>query len=331
MPTIEQQIAELQNKLQQKEEDDVFLVNAKELLNGKYFLDSRNDRGYGRNMRYLKLTFIKEIKSLPEGKDNELVTDGKTLDIQCTPPKLLNANRYINTLEPIFGHIEIRGNKWGDNKFSAFRRIKEKIYLHENCTEITKSQAFHILNSLMGIQTDVFNKIENLFLTPKPITEDYVEINLQDLLEFKEIDKYLKTNPIPIKEIKSKYRTVINNRFNHKYELESLVQYDLAGENGLYLNIVGGDDGTDYEPYFTRYDLESVNIKWEEILYPIRLKLNCGVFELAEKLKGLSSVYNTGNWRVNYSGSYDVEFISASLNARGLIQINNLIKEHLKP
>lgn len=328
MATIEQQIKALQDKLKQQDEDNAFLANAKELLNGKYFLDSINDRGYGRNMRCLNLTFIKEVKSL--GSDDKLVLDGKSLDLQCLPPKLLNENRYVKTLEPVFGHLQIQANTWNFISFRGIKRTKDKAALSEFVVEITKSQAFHILDSLMEIQTSVFNKIENIFLTPKPVTEDYVGINLQDLMEFKEIDKYLKTNPIPVKEIKSKYRTVINNRFNHKYKLESLIQYDLAGETGLYLNIVGGDDGTDYEPYVTRYDLEQVKIKWEEILYPIRLKLNCKVFELVEKLEGLSSVYNTENWQVNYSGSYDVNFTSASLNASGLIQINNLIKEHLK-
>ena len=328
MATIEQQIKALQDKLKLQNEDNAFLANAQELLNGKYFLDSINDRGYGKNMRCLNLTFIKEVKSL--GSDGKLVIDGKSLDLQCLPPKLLNENRYVKTLKPVFGHLQIQANTWNFINFRGVKRTKDKASLSDFVVEITKSQAFHILDSLMEIQTSVFNKIENIFLTPKPITEDYVGINLQDLMEFKEIDKYLKTNPIPVKEIKSKYRTVIENRFNHKHELESLVQYDLAGENGLYLNIVGGDDGTDYEPYVTRYDLEQVKIKWEEILYPIRLKLNCKVFELVEKLESLSSVYNTGNWQVNYSGSYDVNFTSANLNASGLIQINNLIKEHLK-
>lgn len=325
MTNTERQIEVLQKQLEQEKEDALFLSNAKTLLEGKYFLDETNDYHYKSRGRFLNLMFVNSIKEYSNG---DFVFDGLAFSLYANPTKIIKSNSFSSNLTAQFANIDITANKWF-TRFKSFNRNKTNITLKEGCVEITKEKAIYILSSLIDIQNEVYNKLENLFVSTKEVVEDSVVINFQDLKDFKNIDLFLKNNPIPIKEIKPKYKSIIQNRFNSRYELEELVQYDLKGESGLYLNIVGGDDGTDYEPYVTHYYIEEVKIKWEEILYPIRLKLNCKVFELVEELDSIKGVYSIGNWDVNYSGSYDVDFNRASLSRTMVSEINNVIKKHL--
>jgi len=324
--TTQQQIENLQRQLEKEKQDLVFIENAKKLLEGKYFLDTSSDRTWGKSIRSFGLYFIKTVKGL---KDQGLDIEGNILTIFCDKPKLVHINNYIGELNTLFGHIDIRTSIWM-SRFGCFRRNEENIILKKDCIEITKDQAFHILSGLMDIQREVYNKLDNLIVSSKEVTENILDINFTDLLDFIEIEKFLKSNPIPLKEVKSQYRSIISNLFNSNYELESLVQYSLEGKNGLYLKIVGGNGGTDYEPYTTHYYLENVEIRWEEILYPIRQKLNCKVFDLVEKLKNIKSVYSIGNWNITYFGNYDVTFSSASLSENVVGEINSVIKKHLK-
>lgn len=114
--------------------------------------------------------------------------------------------------------------------------------------------------------------------------------------------------------------------------LSELAQYNMTGpEKGLNLDIQPGNEGTDYEPYTTRYDLIGVSIDWCHILYPIRTKLSCGIHELAEKLSKLSSVYNRNNWECSYdTRSYDAVFSHAKLLPAPLAEVNALINKNIK-
>jgi hypothetical protein len=112
-------------------------------------------------------------------------------------------------------------------------------------------------------------------------------------------------------------------------ELSELTQYNLIGTRGIHNTIEGGDDGTDYEPYTTKYVLHHVSIDWEKVLYTIRTKLD-SVVGTADELRKLSAVYNTNNWYVSYDGQYDVSFNSCTLDSRILSTVNSVIKKHLK-
>ena len=112
-------------------------------------------------------------------------------------------------------------------------------------------------------------------------------------------------------------------------QLTELAQYSLTGELGLNLLIVGGNDGSDYEPYITKYVLESVSIDWKQVLYTIRGKLD-SVLDTAADLEKVSAVYNPYNWNVSYDGTYDVSFGGAVLNSPTLAQVNAVIIKHLK-
>lgn len=113
--------------------------------------------------------------------------------------------------------------------------------------------------------------------------------------------------------------------------LPELAQYHISGNGGMLLNIYGGDDGTDYEPYVTRYYIGRVNIDWPHILYPIRTKLSCGVHELAEKLSDIKEVYNPSSWLCSYnSRGYDAVFEHAKLLPGPLAKVNAVINANIK-
>ncbi len=119
------------------------------------------------------------------------------------------------------------------------------------------------------------------------------------------------------------------NYFNGT-ELDELVQYHLTGENGLNISIMSGDDGTDYEPYVTRYYIDYINIDWKQILYPIRTKLE-SVLNTAAELEKYQAIYNIDNWYCDYDTlSYDAQFSKAGLNPSILMEVNNIIKHNLK-
>lgn len=121
------------------------------------------------------------------------------------------------------------------------------------------------------------------------------------------------------------------NYFDKSNQLPELIQYELNGDKGLNLDIRGGDDGTDYEPYTTHYYISKIDINWATILYPIRTLINGKVMDLVSKLEDLKKVYYTSSWECQFDTSgYDASFEKAYLKPRILEQVNSLIKEHLK-
>ena len=119
--------------------------------------------------------------------------------------------------------------------------------------------------------------------------------------------------------------------YDSKGNITELAQYEIdssTSKTGLHLEILGKDDGTDYEPYITHYVIENVSINWKQVLYNIRTKIDCTVAQLADELSHFSKVYDPSNWYCEYFGDYDVVFIKASLYQRILDEVNNIIRAH---
>lgn len=177
-------------------------------------------------------------------------------------------------------------------------------------------------------EMSVFVQNDNLFTEESEgIIRDFDDAALQRLSVLANtLDKVsLKTLVDSISGKVTKY-----NFFNRDYSLGELAQYNrLGGDKGLNLSIEGGDDGTDYEPYVTRFYISNISIDWAYILYPIRTSLNCKVFDLVEKLSNIKEVYNVSNWECNYDTStYDAKFTSAKLKKDILEKVNKTIKAH---
>lgn len=120
------------------------------------------------------------------------------------------------------------------------------------------------------------------------------------------------------------------NYINNNFELSELAQYSTQPQQGMDIKIVGGDDGTDYEPYTTHYYIVSIDIDWKHILYPIRTHLK-SVLETEKQLLKLKNIYNSSNWDCNYDTStYDATFHSVKLHINNLKEINEVIKNNLK-
>jgi hypothetical protein len=119
--------------------------------------------------------------------------------------------------------------------------------------------------------------------------------------------------------------------FNNDLEIIELRQSHLNSDGtGLNLTICGGDEGTDYEPYTTKYFVEKVDIDWKTILYPIRTKIK-SVLTTARELENLSEVYDVDNWLCSYDTSmYDAVFHNAVLDKDILDSINKTIKSNLR-
>jgi len=122
-------------------------------------------------------------------------------------------------------------------------------------------------------------------------------------------------------------------QYNAKGQIEEMVQYEIHSKqnaiSGIDLTVMGGDGGTDYEPYVTNYYIDNVVIDWKRVLYNIRHKLKCSVSEMAKKLEKINRTYDPVNWCCTYSGDYDVTFEEARLTALSLKIINNEIKKEL--
>jgi len=209
-------------------------------------------------------------------------------------------------------------------KGNEYDKYKEG-YVLKGFVEVTEGEFMNFLQEYCDLHNTIGDKFSKYLGRIQEYSQ--MELDFNEMTKFVEIEKLLKSG-LTLPEVKQKYMAQIINLFN-KDEITELCQYDTVGNKVLSLKIVGGDDGTDYEPYTTRYDLESVCINWAEILYPIRLKLKCKVFDLVKKLENLKPVYNTDNWDVSYSGSYDVSFNHARLNQSTLNKVNELIKSHL--
>ena len=152
-----------------------------------------------------------------------------------------------------------------------------------------------------------------------------------DEASLKRIDDLLKSGSNVKQLIEELSGKVARYNYFNGTVLPELVQYQLVSKNGVNLSIHSGDDGTDYEPYVTRYYISRVSIDWAHILYPIRTKLSCKVMELVSKLEGLKSVYSIDNWDCNYStDSYDAQFRSAKLKQSTLDEVNKLIQKNIK-
>ncbi len=220
------------------------------------------------------------------------------------------------------------------NYYDYFRpkqRDKDGNIISDNNTiweECGKEEFFEVKEKVFAFGAE-FKKTFSKYSKEVIHTDGLVEVSPMDAQLMKKLFDQVKAHNITLADyiqIARKVPTFIPF-FND--QLDELVQHSIQGERGLNLQIVSGDDGTDYEPYVTKYLIDYIDIKWEDVLYTIRTKLD-SVLVTAKELRTLSCVYDTNNWEVTVFGSYDVTFQEARLSKSCLAAINLIIKNHLK-
>lgn len=184
---------------------------------------------------------------------------------------------------------------------------------------------------MMSIHVDLFDKFHELV---KPLI-DQLDKSLPDVHKeakhftlsnqrfvLKDLMDYCTEHNLTPKDIVEKGGKVARyNYFNSHHELSEFKSYKANDwDKGIYATVQGGNGGTDYEPYTTHYIIESIQIDWKHVLYPIRLSLKCTVEEAENKLKELNL-----DWDISYNTyGYDATFEYVKCNNYHLI--NELIK-----
>lgn len=210
------------------------------------------------------------------------------------------------------------GNVYVSNEYHTYLEcsVDEFNDVREIVLEQNK-EAKKTFEKYVGIQKGYYaNNVLEVTVTDRKL--------LEDLLKKVQEGKVSLNDIVPFAKSKLEFYPYQNNQLTY---FEQRKQE--GDKTGMNLSIDSGDDGTDYEPYVTRYILRAINIDWKRVLYLIRHKLD-SVIKTAEDLEKLTSVYNSDNWDLNWFGSYDVSFDGATLNKNILKEINGVIKKHLK-
>lgn len=200
--------------------------------------------------------------------------------------------------------------------------------------EIPEEEMMWVEDNLADLSKKFYERFAPLFVNLRyPITpETEGIISSFDEATLKAINEFVKNNPSMDLD---KFITIAKRESKESYfngvELPELIQYSVHGDKALHLEICSGDAGTDYEPYVTHYYIKNIYIDWKAVLYPIRLKLSCGVLELSEKLESIQSVYDVSSWICSYDdSSCDAYFNYAKLKDHPLAEVNEIIKKHVK-
>lgn len=225
------------------------------------------------------------------------------------------------TIEPSARHDynyfrpeKLNGNKdvYGEHHWWVECSLDEFVEVREKALEVNRTIA------------EEFKKYRNKKLN----YERLIEVSSSEKKLLEELMNKIDNSKIQLKDyIRIAKQSAEFFQFSNN-QLDELGQYSLTGNKGVNNHIVSGDDGTDYEPYTTKYILDSVRIDWKLVLYSIRTKLD-SVVATSEDLESLSAVYNLYNWDVHYDGAYDVSFNGCILNKTTLGQVNSIIKKHL--
>jgi hypothetical protein len=228
------------------------------------------------------------------------------------------------------------GGIYGITYFSPKKIDNGRVYDGHNWyEEVSLDEFYNAYNDALNFSEGFYHVVNKYFNNNYRETHESADIieklstgalkRISDLIE--KIDTKETNLHQLINSLSGKVRKY--NYFNG-HKLDELAQYSLSGELGLNLDIVGGDDGTDYEPYTTKYIINSVNIDWKMILYPIRTKLK-SVLDTEKQLEQLKDVYNPHYWDCNYNtNGYDAIFNNAKLMFRQLEEVNDVIKNNLK-
>ena len=201
------------------------------------------------------------------------------------------------------------GHKW--YTFCSEQEYMEAVDIALESNELIKAKASKLKGDIKEYgELITFNEVDKKYLDEFLVKMKDGRINIKDYLHVAKASRQF-------------------IQFDSNNQLSELAQYRLTEKTGLELVIESGDDGTDYEPYTTRYVLSYVVIDWAKVLYTIRTKLD-SVINTAVDLEKVMTVYNTDNWSVNYGGTYDVAFENAALYSTVLAEVNAVIKKHLK-
>lgn len=357
MTPLDKQIQELekQKKVLQEEQANKLLKEWEDKvrgLTGKYFKEFRA-YGYRDKVCTNYITYVKVLGCYKIDKVGEAELSVKTINIACTP---VGWTRKEGKLKYIVGENAFSTNKKVEYKStevleSGKKYMSDRFYLRSifDTGGIASGYGSGLANWYSPILEEEFFEVEAKLATlskefynemlpycndggsyHKAFTEETEEmISEIDEATIKRIDDVLKSG-INIKELKETSGKVAKYNYFNGVELPELAQYTLSGDKGCFLNIQGGDDGTDYEPYTTRYYIQSISIDWKTILYPIRTKLK-SVLDTASQLVGLEEIYHADNWDCNYdTSSYDAYFLNAKLKKPILDKVNKIIKTNLK-
>ncbi len=351
MSTIEEQIKklELEKENLQKQANEKELNSWKDKvqsLKGKYF-KAVQTLGYRDKVNHNAIVYIKILGNKVIDKINSADLAISSMRIACTPvgwtrkEGKLKYKIGINNIQipkkksSVDYEQQIKSGNFWDYDWRTVKRIEkgipsfeyDSLLWFEPCTE---KEYFEVERKLAILSKNFFEEMY-MYVGKQGFNEETEEM-IPEITEamISQVDDLLKSG-CNIKELKDSLLGKVAkwNYFNGN-TLPELAQYSLNGDKGLFLDIVGGDDGSDYEPYTTRYYINNVNIHWETILYPIRTKLK-SVLETAKQLENLKAVYDTSSWKCNYSTySYDAVFENAKLNQNVLEKVNAIIKENLK-
>ena len=229
-------------------------------------------------------------------------------------------NRYAYGYASITEIIERPGQtpfyKFGSyNNFYLECSEAEYISAMETCLAVN-ALTREKMKPLLGKELKTFDYVQEIALADKKLLEELLvkindkTVNLKDMITI-------------AKKTRNFYQFTDN-------KLSDLTQSRVYGDDtGMKLTIEGGDGGTDYEPYITCYNLLYVDIEWEKVLYLLRHKLD-SVLKTAADLRAYKAIYNTNNWNLTWSGSYDATFEGAVLLSSTLAGVNAIIKKHLK-
>ena len=249
-------------------------------------------------------------------------------------------NQTIFSLQNYFKRSEVNSGKSHSYPTLCLQSITPEYFVvqydtHKRWEECTEEEYLSAMQDSIDCARSFYNTMSK-YVTLEPFYAKHNEV-----LEYMNPVNYEKLNQLvtQVKDGKVSLEKLLlaggkiakYNFFDSNCQLSELNQYDINGDKGLHLSIVGGDGGTDYEPYVTHYYIDNVKIDWPYILYPIRQRLSCKVFDLVEKLENEKLIYAVSSWDCFFNTStYDAHFEYASLKPHALAKVNQIIKENLK-
>lgn len=342
------EIKKAQLEKTKKEEELIVWKSKVKSTIGKVYKDV-STAGYNNKVNTNYITYYKVYGIREIDKVNEARLGVHTMKIGCTPvgwtrkegslKYKVGVNSLSKGIKPDKNYENgiVTGNTYTHDwleiqGFYNNSNVPVPRYSGGNFEECSLQEFYQVEEKLGKLSKEFYDEMIPYVNSKYKFTEE-TEGMLPDIDEatIKRIDDVLQQSGVDLKKLATLYSGKIAkwNYFNGT-TLPELAQYNQFGDKGLSLNIKAGDDGTDYEPYTTRYYIQSVSIDWNHILYPIRTKLK-SVLETTKQLENCKEVYYKSNWECNYdSSTYDVYFQNAKLNSETLKKINEIIKSNLK-
>lgn len=365
--TIEQQIADLEKQKQQLEKDKLNSIRDKKIavnraVVGKYFKLCSSYK-YRERVGNNHITYVKVVDhvryndgKIMYGEDSDhLVAEFLKIDYSPVGWKLIQVgntsrlafvsgtNSLCMDLKKHYKEgISTIGSRYDYSYFYPkewWPETKTVVDSSDNrYIECSKEEFYDAYNEVLNYANGFYHTAHKYFKTGQYITENthaseemVADITPAMIQRVSDLIAHTDATGITLNKMALELAGRVQkfNYFNGT-KLDELAQYSLRGRLGLNLTILPGDDGTDYEPYVTKYYIESIGLDWKNILYPIRIKLK-SVMATVAQLEDLKDVYNVHNWDCVFNTStHDATFTHAKLQWRVLEQVNEVIKNNLK-